>query len=264
MRWDMSKVLIERPRYQGRRGKQKKGSRRVNLAHSFHEHPFDRSPRREPIRMHDKGFTDLLGPLYKFLESKVGRPWDDIYSEIREHIHPNSKLQLHLIGHLWDAVERNVVLIDGRPFKVERGFFRSPGRRQDGYAPVYRDYYICPVSGLLKRAPDRSRQRKKEPPKTYFWQDAKNLIQCRQIKGIWYRLRMADLPPASERAVPVTRDAVLGLVSNSDASRYYQGPYYALEKKQLNSHEIRRWVWPVLMEDKTGGIYQYTAIRRAP
>jgi hypothetical protein len=59
---------------------------------------------------------------------------------------------------------------------------------------------------------------------------------------------MANLPLKSDRASPFTRDAVLGLVSHYKLADYYQGRFYALEKKQLNSHEIRRWVDPALRE----------------
>jgi hypothetical protein len=98
----------------------------------------------------------------------------------------------------------------------------------------------------LRQAPEPDRRRRNQPATTQIWIDTKTLIQCRQIKGIWYQLEMANLPPEIGRASSFTKDAVLGLVSSSELSGYYQGRYYALEKKQLNSHEIQRWVHPVL------------------
>jgi hypothetical protein len=70
-------------------------------------------------------------------------------------------------------------------------------------------------------------------------------------QGIMVTVKMDNLAPKNDRAVPFMRDAVLGLVADSELCRYYEGRYYALEKKQLNSHEIRRWVHPVLRERST-------------
>ena len=70
----MHKVVIERPRWNPGRGKK---GRRANL-------PDELLPRREGIRRphtNRKAFTDLLGPLRRWLHSQLGRPWNDAYSE---------------------------------------------------------------------------------------------------------------------------------------------------------------------------------------
>ncbi len=79
----MHKVVIERPRWNP--GPSKKG-RRANLSDEL-------LPKFEGIKRphrHRKGLTDLLGPLKRWLQAQVGRPWNDIYSEACVVIKPDS------------------------------------------------------------------------------------------------------------------------------------------------------------------------------
>jgi hypothetical protein len=41
-----------------------------------------------------------LAPLRRFLASRVGRRWDDVYSEVRAAIRADSAAQLHVLQHL--------------------------------------------------------------------------------------------------------------------------------------------------------------------
>src|SRR6266404_1978920 len=82
MRSDMKKVVTERPRGGGG-VKTPKGEKR-----DWQRHAVEDLPKRERIRAkwdHTNGgkyFTDVLGPLYRFLLKQAGRPWDNVYSEI--------------------------------------------------------------------------------------------------------------------------------------------------------------------------------------
>src|SRR5690349_2140895 len=102
MREDMDKLLVERRRHGGGvrfpRGAEGKW-RRVALE--------DR-PKRESLRRPwcgsgaEKCLNENLAPLRRFLRSHCGRPWNKVYSEIRERINPNSAVQLHIWQHLMD------------------------------------------------------------------------------------------------------------------------------------------------------------------
>ena len=76
MRSDMFEVIIERPRW-GSSYKRKKGR---------HGEPLRRQegPTWEPVSLGrgSKGLNENLAPLRRFLESRVGRPWDAVRSEI--------------------------------------------------------------------------------------------------------------------------------------------------------------------------------------
>ena len=50
--------------------------------------------------------NDRLVPLEKFLESNAGRPWNDVYSEIREHCDTRNIRGQHLWEHVISSVLR--------------------------------------------------------------------------------------------------------------------------------------------------------------
>lgn len=53
-----------------------------------------------------KGFTDKLSPMYRWLNSQVGRPWNDVYSEISEKFDTRTTAGRHIINdHLLRSVE---------------------------------------------------------------------------------------------------------------------------------------------------------------
>ena len=80
MRSDMAKVVTERPR-RGHGNPSKKWGRRLRKNEYDAE---DHGPKRAPIaRRHQYGwnakeFSDLLGPLRRYLRKQVGRPWDKV------------------------------------------------------------------------------------------------------------------------------------------------------------------------------------------
>lgn len=103
MRWDMHEVVIERPRG-GPRGPRRgvKWDPRV--------HDPELIPSRESTSRHRGGtkyLSDVLGPLKRFLNSAVGRPWDDVYSELRAGLSPDSLLHMHILEHLQYLVDIN-------------------------------------------------------------------------------------------------------------------------------------------------------------
>jgi hypothetical protein len=121
----------------------------------------DGGPRN--VRMGPRGrskwLNENLAPLQRFLVSRVGRKWNDVHSEICAHIAPRSAVQKHVLDHLWQYVEVNVVMIDGWPHHPHtRG-------RSDGLQPLSGygggSFYVCPETGLLRRAcKPRQRARK--------------------------------------------------------------------------------------------------------
>ena len=121
MRADMHEVVIERPR-NGMRGPRR--APRWDLA----RHEPEQIPQRESTSRHRGGtkhLSDLLGPLKRFLDGAVGRPWDDVYSELRSGLSPRSLLHNHILEHV-----RSMVGLDGYRW----------GR-----------FEICPRTGILKR-----------------------------------------------------------------------------------------------------------------
>jgi len=87
MRHDMAKVIVERPRWGGGMKFQRNAERKWQRV------PLDERPRAEAIKerwrqskVTLKQLNENLAPLRRFLRSRVGRPWDEVYSEICERI----------------------------------------------------------------------------------------------------------------------------------------------------------------------------------
>ena len=102
MRSDMAKVVTERPR-RGHGNPSKKWGRRLGKNEYDAE---DHGPTRAPIARHHqygwnaKEFSDLLGPLRRYLRKQVGRPWNKVWSEISAHSRqPFTERPAHLRPH---------------------------------------------------------------------------------------------------------------------------------------------------------------------
>lgn len=146
MRKDMFEIIIERPRYGGRiSGKGRYGSKRRTNPEAL--------PTKEPMwyRGQTKCLNENLAPLRRFLERRVGRPWNDVWSELREFLSPKSAVQKHVFDHVWDYVEKNPRFIDGIPHCPE-----AYGPQRDKFFPLsnyrLRGFYVCPRTGLLRLA----------------------------------------------------------------------------------------------------------------
>jgi hypothetical protein len=170
MRPDMFKVIVERPRV---------GSRWYNASVKHDRNrvktdDVDDLPSRLPIKPKTGNFKYLnenLSPLRRFLVSRVGDSWDDIYSEISKYIKPGNTVQEHVRDHLKDFVEMNTALIDGKVYYLAMYFRDSAwipvedlgnGRRSDAglyVHPVTRR--LCNVPTTRKAAWKRREEREK-------------------------------------------------------------------------------------------------------
>lgn len=93
-----------------------------------------------------KYFGDNVNPLKRFLNSKVGQNWDKVYSELSKKMDKRSVSGQHLFEHLFQYVEADTTLINGKVYKSNgekmfRGWWHG-GRVQ---------LYVHPVSRVLHR-----------------------------------------------------------------------------------------------------------------
>lgn len=230
MRKDMAKVLVEDGRINGGDGARKlKRQHRRRSRERFHQSP-EEAPKREPMSGHRnygwyaKELNEFLNPLQRFLESRVGQPWSKVYSEIRENLSPNNTVQMHIMQHLWQYVDRNVKVADcGTLVEAHRrmpyqGYHHSPEHVQrdkarlryydqfringrQGWKPYTRNqwprFFIHPVTGILWDTRD-----KRLPEGKSFWPASKVQKKAHQegyrhfVKedGIWYELEIVPLP----------------------------------------------------------------------
>lgn len=82
-------------------------------------------------------------PIYRFLHKNVGRPWDDVYSEICENQDRRSTQGFHFLEHIGWAVAQDVIMIGGKPYQTRWG------RRENFLDFPYTGYYVNPDTGIL-------------------------------------------------------------------------------------------------------------------
>lgn len=164
MRPDMHKVIVERRR---RGGVPTKGFLK-RITPRGENDPFD-LPRTEAMRRRHLGspkeLNENLRPLYRFLRSQAGRPWNKVYSEIREHLSPTNAVQKHVFDHVMLAVQRDV--IEQVYERGRRRIFRSKAWFGSRYPELANDeLYVCPRTGLLRvyRADTLRSQRRHRKP----------------------------------------------------------------------------------------------------
>lgn len=205
MRRDMNKVIQTPPRYDRNRGGAKSpfgkirghASRRVQIEidEDGELDEISTTPRHQGMRRavaeirgwDRKEFSDLLGPLYKYLGSRVGKPWDKTVSQISAQFPRNGNtIQRHIWVHIDQFVEENCTRQKGGPVLCSDGSELWGGMRYFG--AYYVDQY-----GILCRAPLGKKYVQKPTERTRFLVEcAKNVPNSRivempiKLKGIWY------------------------------------------------------------------------------
>jgi hypothetical protein len=191
MRYDMSKVIVERPRL---RFPLKNGSAypRGHLKNKWAPNLED-APRIESMGgiYATKWLNENLQPLVRFLRSRVGRLWDDVHSEISERISCKSAVQKHVLDHLRGFVREHAVVVDG--IVVDRDWF-------SGVVPLVSRgmrlrFYVDPVSRILALAPLVPRKNRNRPSSDPNCRVISQEIELRRIKGIWYEFTLLPSTP---------------------------------------------------------------------
>lgn len=178
MRADFTKVLTERPRAGGDKYRVVRPRGPVGEDDVGHKVGM-RAPHRER-----KEFTDLIGPLHRFLQSRVGKPWAKVHSEICANLKGRSTQQQHLLDHLKRAVEDKLEVWPDKSIHYADGheFFKS-GR----YSRA--DFWVDPRDGILKvRKQKRNMWRKRgraTDPNERVLPDGRKF---KRLEGIWYEL----------------------------------------------------------------------------
>lgn len=159
MRPDMDKLICERQRI-GSRSLSMKTGKRLD-PHVDYDDDYDSGPqflpngRRRMYGWESKELNENLSPLYRYLDASAGRPWDEVYSEIRANIDTRSAIGLHVMQHLYQHVERHVEMSGGVPY------YRNYSRwvEVDGL-------YINPETGILDHHNSSTTWRKRDNRKT--------------------------------------------------------------------------------------------------
>jgi hypothetical protein len=244
MRPDMAKVIVERPR---RGGNNTRRGRSV---------PDDLQPTTEGMRAPHvrhyggKELNEYLSPLYRFLRSRAGQPWDQVWSEISKNIRATNAIQQHVRDHvmMWVCTKTcigedgEVWLLDSRPNPAVNSLCH---------------FYVHPESGLLvfnthlSNWKNRWRRAKKEGDEKQkaVSRTLPNGVEIRKHEGIWYEVTLRPVPKPQWvdgwtdrkghthkvwRAVPVFDVLLKRTISENYGT-------YVSSKRQLNHHELKSY-----------------------
>lgn len=245
MRADMAKVLVERPRLGSRmrsrpaKGYWKSYRRAIEAG--------DSPPAREGIKASygaRKHFNEHLGPLRRFLNSNVGRPWNNIHSEICERIDRGNVVQNHILTHLYDYVVTQVLLIDGIPCHAE-----GSHNYGDPIDATWRDrWYVCPKSGLLRRVVYQSQKRVDAKPASPMLVRISDTIAVVLSAGVPELLTLVPLPDDTHRYLNKDTDVYLrcraATLTVAHARSVYGRAVYAVSRRPTTRKELLRYPIP--------------------
>ncbi len=246
MRADMAKVIVERPRHPGWGSNKPKGYRKYE-----NRNQAEGLPRCEGMKRRWKGgtkhFNEHLGPLRRYLESQVGRPWDKVFSEISAHISRDSVVQDHVRDHVMDYVTVNVVLLDGVPCYAggPRGWGRIGMPLHEMWGAKL--FYVCPRSGLLKKVKRVPRRQRRVNPTARQLPSIRvdETHLCRFLDGAWYLVEVQRFPGPADGTQTVHDPLMNRSLTREEAVREYGAAVFGVARRLLGKREMKQYPIPI-------------------
>lgn len=287
----MAKVLVERPRTGGC-GKERIRQNRHLTRQACKDIPFeedwDTPDFRGMKRVHTskpnsfddkKRLNENLNPLRRFLNSRIGQPWDKVYSEIMSGLNLNNAIQFHVWQHLIKFgevqtktyMEGNTVMASGviGPESMTTSYGRE-------------EFYVDPRDGTLRKTKKNPRYRRETVVSNDSYYDPKKpLTQYHKIGEVWYEFKFREATAEEKKKKsfgetvrdfndktmkwewkwrPLSSNKFVGQIidgKKDDLYRYYRhdyhyerlwsvceslfgGAYLPAEKRQISSKEVRK------------------------
>ena len=186
MRPDFDKVLCERPRRGGnitqRRREDNPKKQELLLSKE--------GMRRPHIRhWNGKELNEFLAPLFRYLQSKVGKPWNDTYSKIRTMMGKNpNAVQGHILQHIygWGGVELHTVT------KGNKVFNYPPHSNELNNGQLYVD-----DNGILRKYHSKIKKKNYKQRQEDKWMETARHLpngnQARKINGLWFEIILSPI-----------------------------------------------------------------------
>ncbi|MFB2974296.1 hypothetical protein ACE1CD_35485 [Aerosakkonema sp. BLCC-F183] len=231
----LGEIVIERPR-RGMRISAKKLTGYKKALEKITQEATEEgllSPYLIKIRQRTKHFSDHLGPLRRWLRSKVGQPWDAVYKELCQQIEMRTLIGQHLLGHVWGFVERDVELIDGVPYRKKSYSYYSERRPIGDWRE---ELYVHPETGILclaKRRPNKDINKGDNKRDDLIIIDAYH--QYRKLDDLWYLVTLQDIPPMEKPTDVLLKTAIRPCVARLEYGR----EVYAVSKQPCGKKEIK-------------------------
>lgn len=148
-----------------------------------------------------KEFGENLNPLWRYLQSQLNNDWDEIYSDICEHMDRRSAVGGHIFEHLWGYVvpKNKVRIIDNIPYKLHAYKGLSPITYKSNIGQ-WECFYIDPRDNKLKHGVppkespwDKRARKRREDQEDRLRNIGRNVWMSRHPEtNLWYRLIAVD------------------------------------------------------------------------
>lgn len=225
MRADMAQVIIERPRYGSSDPSRKKGYRKLQQ-----RTPLDEQPHHESMLGRWQGMSktlnEHLGPLRRFLRSRVGRPWNHVHRELCTYVSFDNAVQKHILAHIDQYVCRLTERVGDRLYDVSRRW-GGKGRqlRPD-------ELYVDPATGYLQVV--KFIHRRRDPLRIILPEG----IYLRHA-GTWWQLTVRPLPVDDCECWDIWLERSVGRRDELLSRNTYGRAVYATAQRPLNPTETR-------------------------
>lgn len=237
MREDMHKVIGQRPRVGG-------GWIKLKNSPDFSEDATTHEAMRPKVGGYNlKRKHDHRAPLRRYLNSQVGRQWNDVYSDICLKNDHRGKTQRDLLELVAYMVHDNVTMVEGEP------------RAVSGFS-IWRDFWVHPDTGALMAAPQHKRYRWRGFKKNFEQVDADSTHKYVKINNIWFLVSFApfdrfEFEEAKKKAAKDFRLFIHDVVFREELPGDYDSARRKLEhewgaavfasaKRQLGKRQVRK------------------------
>jgi hypothetical protein len=233
----LGEIVIERPRHGMRISLKKVTGYKKELKKITDEaiedgllSPYLIKPRRQT-----KGFSDHIAPLYRWLRSHVGQPWDYVHSELCLRLDITTLSGQHIMSHVWDFVEKDVVLIDRVVYHKHRSRYLSNYQLRCSLGFGRHQLYIHPETRILCQVESTPNQPKEKSDNLLL---IDKYHQYHKIDDLWYLITFSDFPVTPVDYI--AGDVLLkSKVNRWQALQNYYKAIYAASKRQCNKKEIK-------------------------
>lgn len=241
MREDMFKVIINRPRWASRHAPRSKTR-------------YDKCPDRQRVtgrRMmleanYTKHLNENLAPLKRYLHKQKGRKWNDVFSEICEHLDTGSTVKMHVREHVEDFIYIKVKI-------SPRGMLYS-NTKWGGLVELknwFAELYVDPIDGTIKETREACRKFGVTFRRDFYKNERRKAFNQKhpfiihldgfkwrvRLEEIWYEIELSGRP-ISESGYEIGLDELYTSLQTHNWRR--QDGFKVKTKRQLSKKELKQ------------------------
>jgi hypothetical protein len=247
MRPDFDKILTERERIGSKLKYHKVRNRKRSESFEDLPHMEGMSSIHAKVARDWKHLNENLSPLYRYLRKQIGRPWNTVYSDIRQMMGKNpNAVKGHILQHLYgfNGVEKDVEFVGKQVFYLD-----TKWRAQ---RELYNDTLYVDQQGILRKYKTKNNKKSwKQLQEDKWMETARHLPdgnQARKINGVWYYVTLKDIKESDIYAQQYgSRTVKVCLVSDILGIRgepqnfiaAYTRRVFAVSKRTMNHKELK-------------------------